>query len=86
MRINVGIGIIGEDPGRDRDLDRLNLRKNDDVPGAGTERGTGTRDVIENGGVVREIEIERGVIEGNVPRETEIAKENGTPLKRVPVS
>lgn len=86
MRTIVGIGIIDEDPDRDRDLDRVNLRKNDDVPEAESGRGTGTRDVIENGGVVHGIEIEKGVIEGNVPKGTGIAKENGTLLKRVSVS
>jgi len=86
LRTIVGIDIIGEDPDRDRDLDRANLRRSDDVPEAKIERGTETRDVIESGGVVHGIETEKGVIEGNVPRGTEIAKENGTLLKRVSVS
>jgi len=54
------------------------LRKNGAEPEAGSEKGTGIRDVIGNAGAVLGREIEREErTEENVPRGTGIAKENG---------
>jgi len=58
----------------------LNLKRSDDGLEAGTVRETETRADIENGEVVHETEIETGATEENVPKGTEIEKENGIPL------
>lgn len=85
-QINVygGTGITGGDRDRDRDRGRLNLRRNDDGREAETVRGRERRGGIVSEGVVREIETGRGAIEGSVPRETGIVRENGI-LERVSV-
>jgi len=85
INVHVGTGITGGDRGRDRDRDRPNPRRNDGGREAGSERETEIRDDIESGGVVREIETERGATEGNVLRGTGIARENGILSRRVSV-
>lgn len=79
VNVHAGTGITGGDRERGQDRDQVNPRKNDDDPEAGSEKGTEIRDDIENGGVVREIETERGVTGGSVPKGTGIARENGIP-------
>jgi len=78
----IEIGIIGADPDQDPDPDLQKLRRNGADPEAGSEKGIGIRDVIGNAGAVLEREIERGVIEENVPTETGIARENGKDFQK----
>lgn len=82
INVHVGTGTTGGDRGRDRDRDPANPRRNDGGPEAGSVRGTGIRDDIESGGVVREIGTEKGATEESVPKGTGIARENGIPSKK----
>lgn len=61
----------------------MNLRRNAGVQEAEIERETERRDAIGKGEVVHGTEIERGVIEENVPKGIETARENGISLNQI---